>query len=49
MPEGFHYPVNQPALFWATYAANAEGRFPLTSIREDDELHIVGRLNPASR
>jgi len=46
MPEGFHYPVNQPALFWATHAANAEGRFPLTSIREDDELHIVGRLKP---
>jgi predicted permease len=46
MPEGFHYPVNQPALFWTTYAANAEGRFPLTSIREDDVLHIVGRLKP---
>jgi predicted permease len=46
MPEGFHYPVNQPALFWATYAANAEGRFPLTSIREDDVLHIIGRLKP---
>jgi predicted permease len=46
MPEGFHYPVNQPALFWATYAANAEGRFPLTSIREDEELHIIGRLKP---
>ena len=48
MPEGFHYPVNQPALFWATYAANAEGRFPLTSIREDDVLHIVGRLKPSA-
>jgi predicted permease len=46
MPEGFHYPVDQPALFWATYAANAEGRFPLTAIREDDALHIVGRLKP---
>jgi putative ABC transport system permease protein len=46
MPAGFHYPVNQPALFWATYAANAEGRFPLTSIREDDVLHIVGHLKP---
>lgn len=46
MPEGFHYPVNQPALFWATYSANAEGMFPLTSIREDDVLHIVGRLKP---
>lgn len=48
MPAGFHYPVNQPALFWATYAANAEGRFPLTSIREDDVLHIVGRLKPGA-
>jgi hypothetical protein len=25
MPAEFHYPVDQPALFWATYAANAEG------------------------
>jgi predicted permease len=46
MPAGFHYPVNEPALFWATYAANAEGPFPLTSIRGDDELHILGRLKP---
>ena len=46
MPEGFHYPIDQPALFWATYAANAEGRFPLTSIREDNALHIVARLKP---
>jgi putative ABC transport system permease protein len=46
MPAGFHYPVNQPAYFWATYAANAEGKFPLTSRRDDDELQIVGRLKP---
>ena len=46
MPAGFHYPVNQPALFWTTYAVYAEGRSPLTSIREDDVLHIVGRLKP---
>src|ERR1700733_6205382 len=46
MPEGFHYPIDQPALFWATYAANAEVRFPLTSIREDNALHIVARLKP---
>jgi putative ABC transport system permease protein len=46
MPSGFHYPVNQPALFWATYAANTEGPFPITSIREDNDLNIVGRLKP---
>ena len=44
MPAGFHYPVNQPAYFWATYAADTEGRFPKTSIREADDLHIVGRM-----
>jgi putative ABC transport system permease protein len=49
MPKGFHYPLDSPALFWTTYAANAEGPFPLTSIREDDELHIVGRLKPRIR
>src|ERR1700747_225636 len=41
MPAGFHYPVHQPASFWATYAANAEGKFPLTSRRDDVELKIV--------
>jgi predicted permease len=46
MPAGFHYPVNQPAYFWATYAASAEGKFPLTSRRDADDLHIVGRLRP---
>ncbi len=46
MPAGFHYPLNQPAYFWATYAADAEGQFPLTSRRDDDNLHIVGRLRP---
>lgn len=49
MPKGFHYPVDSPALFWTTYATHAEGPFPLTSIREDDELHIVGRLKPGIR
>ena len=46
MPAGFHYPVHEPALFWATYAANAEGQFPLTSRRDDDDLQILGRLRP---
>jgi predicted permease len=44
MPAGFHYPVNQPALFWATYAANSEGKFPLTARREDDGLEVIGRI-----
>lgn len=46
MPAGFHYPVNEPALFWATYAADTEGPNRLTSIRESEELHIFGRLKP---
>jgi len=44
MPAGFHYAVKDPAMFWATYAANAEGQFPATSRRDGDELSIVGRL-----
>jgi len=44
MPAGFHYPLDEPALFWATYAADSEGRSPKTSIREYDGLHILGRL-----
>jgi predicted permease len=46
MPAGFYYPVNQPALFWTTYAGNAEGKIPPTSMRGDDRLNIVGRLKP---
>ncbi len=37
MPAGFHYPVHQPASFWATYAANR---------RDSDDLQIVGHLKP---
>jgi len=44
MPSGFHYPIDQPALFWATYAADSEGPYPHTSLRGWDELSIVGRL-----
>jgi putative ABC transport system permease protein len=44
MPAGFHYPVNQPAYFWSTFAADTEGPFPLTSRRDADDLQIVGRL-----
>ena len=46
MPAGFHYPIHEPAYFWATYAANAEGQFPLTSRRDDDDLQVLGRLRP---
>jgi predicted permease len=46
MPAGFYYPVSQPALFWTTYAANAEGKIPATSMRGDDRLNVVGRLKP---
>jgi len=44
MPAGFHYAVQKPAMFWATYAAYTEGQFPFTARRDDDELSIVGRL-----
>jgi putative ABC transport system permease protein len=46
MPAGFHYPITQPAYFWATYAASNEGPFRLTSRRDSDDLNIVGRLRP---
>jgi putative ABC transport system permease protein len=46
MPEGFHYPVAEPASFWVTYAADNEGARPGTSLRDWDRLSIVGRLKP---
>ncbi len=46
MPAGFHYPIGQPALFWSTYAIDAEGSDPETSYRDRDRLAIVGRLKP---
>jgi putative ABC transport system permease protein len=46
MPAGFHYPIGKPAYFWSTYAIDAEGRAPGTSLRDNDRLSIVGRLKP---
>lgn len=46
MPAGFHYPIGQPANYWTTYAIDAEGRAPGTSLRDEDRLAIVGRLKP---
>ena len=46
MPSSFHYPVGMPANYWSTYAIDAEGRTPVTSIRDDDRLSVVGRLKP---
>jgi putative ABC transport system permease protein len=46
MPAGFHYPIGNPAYFWATYAGDNEGSAPNTSIRDWDRLAIVGRLKP---
>ncbi len=46
MPSGFHYPIGQPALFWSTFAIDAEGRDAGTSLRDLDRLAIVGRLKP---
>ena len=44
MPSGFHYPVGEPAYFWATFAADNEGPSPNTSLRGWDRLSVVGRL-----
>jgi predicted permease len=46
MPSSFHYPVGIPASYWSTYAIDAEGPNPITSIRDDDRLSVVGRLKP---
>jgi putative ABC transport system permease protein len=43
MPASFHYPLDEPALFWATISAETEGRFPFTARRNDDLLSVVGR------
>jgi hypothetical protein len=37
MPAGFHYPVSEPANFWATFAADSEGPPPNTSLRDAAE------------
>lgn len=44
MPAGFHYPIGEPAKFWATFAADSEGTNPSTSFRDSDRLDIIGRL-----
>ena len=46
MPAGFHYPIDEPAEFWATYAVDSEGPTPNTSLRDWDRLAIIGRLKP---
>jgi len=49
MPAGFHYPVGKPANFWSTYAIDAEGHTPGTSLRDGASLFVVGRLQPGIR
>ncbi len=44
MPQGFHYPIGQPALFWSTFAIDAEGPNAGTSLRDQNQLAVVGRL-----
>lgn len=46
MPAGFHYITNDPGMFWATYAADAEGATPRIVFRDWDSLSVVGRLKP---
>ena len=44
MPSSFHYPVGLPASYWSTYAIDSEGVDPVTSLRDDQRLSVVGRL-----
>jgi putative ABC transport system permease protein len=44
MPQGFHYPIGQPSLFWSTFAIDAEGPNAGTSLRDENHLRVVGRL-----
>jgi predicted permease len=44
MPAGFHYPIGDPAKFWATFSRDNEGPDPQTSFRDKDRLQIIGRL-----
>ena len=46
MPNGFHYPIGEPALYWSTFSIDAEGAMAGTSLRDDDRLDVVGRLKP---
>jgi len=48
MPKGFHFPVGDPVYFWATFAADAEGPSPLTSVRLEDRLSVVGRIKKSA-
>jgi putative ABC transport system permease protein len=49
MPKDFHFPVDTPAYFWATFAADAEGVMPNTSQRGWDVLFGIGRVKPDVR
>ena len=44
MPAGFHYPVGDPAAFFASYAIDNEPPQPATALRDWHQLSIVGRL-----
>ena len=46
MPSGFHYPIGQPALYWSTFSIDAEGPQAGTTLRDNDQLDVVGRLKP---
>ena len=48
MPKGFHFPVGDPVEFWATFAADSEGRSPLTSDRASERLSIIGRIKKSA-
>jgi predicted permease len=49
MPAGFHYPPNKPALFFATFSADAEEPGPNTSKRAWNRIMVVGRLKSGTR
>lgn len=49
MPKGFHFPIDRPAYFWATFAVDAEGTSPDTVARGWGNLFVIGRMKPGVR
>jgi putative ABC transport system permease protein len=49
MPRDFHFPVDTPAYFWTTFAVDAEGVVPDTSVRGWGHLFVIGRMMPGTQ
>jgi putative ABC transport system permease protein len=48
MPAGFHYPIGDPVHFWTTFSQATEGKTPLTSLRGDARLSVIGRIKKSA-